>query len=136
MHLVIVANEFVEAVLHRVAGGSVVAQAPLAEAASAITGLLQPLDQRHVASLNGRGARVGANRPMAVMQTSHQRAARRGANRATGVTLREARSFGGDAVSIGRLDHSLAVTAKVAVTEVVKQDENNIRALGLGVDGD
>src|SRR5262249_29487659 len=56
----------------------------------------------------------------------HQSAARRGADRAAGVILREAHALGGQTVNVRRLEFPLPVTAQIAVPQVVGLDEDDV----------
>jgi hypothetical protein len=56
----------------------------------------------------------------------HQRAARRGADRAAGVILSEPQAFGGQAVDVRRFEFPLPVTAQIAVAEIVRLNEDDV----------
>src|SRR5438128_3078689 len=65
------------------------------------------------------------------MQTSHQSAPGRRANRSAGVALGETHALRSQTINIRRVYHFLPVASEVAVTEVVSQYENDVRfALG------
>ena len=79
---------------------------------------------------------VAADRGMAGVVAGHQATARRGADGAAGVALREAHALRGQAVEVRRLDLLLAVAAEVAIAQVVGQDENDVGRSGrIGRDG-
>ena len=61
-----------------------------------------------------------------------QRVARRRAGRSGGVSVMEQRAFAGDAVEGGRSSRGIAVGADMHRRLVVRDDEKDIRAVGLG----
>ena len=70
---------------------------------------------------------VVADGGVAGVLAGHQAAARRGADGAAGVELRELHPLGRHAVDVRRLDLLLAVAAEFAVAEVVGDDEHDVR---------
>ena len=65
---------------------------------------------------------------MSRMQPGHQRTPRRGTHRAARIMLGELHTGLGNPVDIGRLEFLLTITTQVAVSEIVSQDVDNIRA--------
>ena len=63
---------------------------------------------------------------MAHVIPRHQRATGRRADHGPGVGGGEPGAFGREAIDVGRLQHLLPVTAEVANTQVVRQDENDV----------
>lgn len=60
------------------------------------------------------------------MQAGHERASRRCTYRAASIAIGETHPFGGHPVQVGRGEFLLAVTAQVAVAEVVGEDEDDV----------
>ena len=73
------------------------------------------------------GAAVAADAGVAGMQAGHEGAAGGGTDGAAGVALGEAHAGGGEGIDVGSADALLAVTAEVAVAEVVGEDEQDVR---------
>ena len=73
---------------------------------------------------------VVAHCRVAQMSTCHQCTTTRRTDCAASVEVREPHPFRGHAVEIGRPDLRLPVTAEIAVSKVISQDENDVR-LGL-----
>lgn len=143
--LIDVAEPLIPALIGGIAGGIRLAESPLAGHASCVAGLLQnrghglvfgaQRDAVLAAAQPGdpaRHAEIPPNARMPGVQSSHQNAAGRGANRRSGVDLGEAQSLLGQAVDIRGLDDFLPVAPGVAVTHVVGHDEDDVR---LGVSG-
>ncbi len=68
-----------------------------------------------------------ADRGMAEMLAGQQRAAAGRADRATAIEVREPHSFGRHAVKVRRLDLPLPVATQIAITEIVGEDQNDVR---------
>ena len=67
-------------------------------------------------------------RAWAGMDTRQQATPRWRAYTIAGVSLQKSHSFGRHTVDVGGRNTLLAIAAKIAVAEVVGQDENNVRA--------
>ena len=133
------AEEAIEALLQRTAGGLETAHAPFAERGGRIAGLLerrgQSLDagrQRELLAV--ADVAVVAGRGVAGVATGHEYRARGGADRVAAVVSGEDHPFTRQAIHVGRTDDLLAVVADFAVAEVVGQDEDDVRA-GLRAEG-
>ena len=63
------------------------------------------------------------------MKTSHQYTARWGTDGGTGIALGETHTLTGKTIDIGCLDQFLAIAAQIAVTQIVCEDEQNIRLI-------
>ena len=63
---------------------------------------------------------------MSRVQAGHERTPGRGANRAAGIVLRETHALGRHAIDVWRLYVLLAVASKVALAEIVRQDEDDV----------
>ena len=72
---------------------------------------------------------------MAGVIPGHERRAGGGTDGTAGVGLGEADAFGGEAVEVRSFDPFLAVTAEIAVAEVVGHDENDVRRALLRKEG-
>src|SRR2546425_9693652 len=125
--LIEVTEPFVKAVFVRDARGAFVAQAPLAEGCRVVTGRLEDFCHGEVGGIQ-RHARVAANPRVSGMLTGHQTTTRRRADRAASVALSEMHPFLRKPVNVRRLDSFLPVTTEVAVTEVVGENENDVRS--------
>ena len=67
------------------------------------------------------------------VQARHERGSRGRTHRRARVALREANAFNGHAIQMRRANALLAVTPDIAVAQVIRENENNVRpALGLG----
>ena len=126
------AEEAVEALLQRTAGGLETAHAPFAERGGRIAGLLERARQRGDAGGQGEllavaDVAVVAGRGVAGVAAGHQHRARRGADRVAAVVPGEDHPFAGEAVDVRGADDLLAVEADFAVAEVVRQDEDDVR---------
>jgi hypothetical protein len=62
------------------------------------------------------------------MLAYHQGCARRRADRGRGIGIREAHSFSREAIQVGRLIEPIAVTAERTVTEIIRENEDDVRA--------
>ncbi len=65
------------------------------------------------------------------METSEERSAGRRADARPGVSRQVSRTFATEPVKVGGLDERLAVDAQVALSNVVREDENQIGFLRL-----
>lgn len=86
--------------------------------------LLHGAEFPHVAA--GGHLVVGADLRMPRVQSREQAAARGGRDRRGGVHVGEAYAAGGEAVDVGRFGFGLSVTAEVAVSGIVHQDEDDV----------
>ncbi|MEY3530243.1 MAG: hypothetical protein RLZ70_1311 [Verrucomicrobiota bacterium] len=110
-----------------------VAEMPFAEDAGAVAGLLQLLGQGRRAERQALALEDGVgDAVLELMPPGQQRATRGGAGRRD-LEIREADAFGAEPVEVRGLEHRVAVRAHVAVALVVRQDEEDVRAIG-GVD--
>ena len=137
--LAVVAEEVVEALVVRVAGGADRAEPPLAHRGGGVAGLLK---------FFGDGEGIGGDRVLATVLelwkvdlrlqvaadlgvaevfAGHQDAARGGADRRPGVVAGEAQPLAGEAVDVGGADLLLSVAAELAIAEVVGEDEDEVR---------
>ncbi len=123
--LVEIAEPVIEALPVRDAGAVGLAEAPLADYPGGVAGLFQQLGDGYIRRPK-RHAGVAADQRVARMQAGHQAAARRSADRASGVVIGEAHPLGGKLIDIRRFDCLLPVAAQVAVAQIVGQNENNI----------
>ena len=73
-------------------------------------------------------AQRAMNADAVVVTSRHERCAGGGAHGLTHVEVRELDALLGHAVEIGSADLLLPVAAKIAVTEIIRQDENDVRA--------
>ena len=124
-HLVEVTEPFVESVAIRDAGRSFVAQSPFADGRRFVGGGLQEFRHGQVLRRQ-RHARVSANARMSGVPTGHQAATRGRADGASGIALSEAHSFLRQPIYVRSPNLLLAVTAEVAITKVVRQNENDV----------
>ena len=69
---------------------------------------------------------IAANNVVAGMQTGHERGARRSAHGAAGVKAGEADALGRQFVEVWSLNSGLAVAADIPITQVVRQDKQDI----------
>ena len=139
--LAVVAEEVVEAVLQRAAGGVEHAHAPFAHAGGGVAVILKDLGHRDGAGRQrelalGLDLAIGAHRAVAAVLADHERGAARGADGGAAIALGEARAFLGHAVEVRRLDEFLPVAADVALGEVVAQDEDDVRLARFGRGGE
>ena len=94
-------------------------QKPLPEGTVTVADLLK--EAGYATALIGKWGLGGPG-----VQAGHEAAARRCADRAAGIVVREAHPLGGHAVDVRRLDPLLAVTSEVAIAQIVGQDDNDI----------
>ena len=66
---------------------------------------------------------------MARVPAGHQRAAGRRAYRGAGISLGKADALGGQPIQVRRQDPVLAITAEMAIAQIISQDEDNVRRL-------
>jgi hypothetical protein len=57
------------------------------------------------------------------VKSRHQTGARWCTNGAAGIELRESHAFSGEAIDVWRVNLFLAVTAEIAITQIVGEDE-------------
>jgi len=72
---------------------------------------------------------------MTDVESRHQRAARRSADGTAAIRLRKFHAIRRQPVDVWRCDQLLTVAANVAVTEVVRQNEDDVRLDGAGPQG-
>ena len=147
--LAVVAEPAVKALLQLRPAGGRAAEAPFAEAARRITGGLEDFSQcdrrvgNRILPLVLRLAEsrqplrivclpVVADEGVAGVLAGHQHAARRGADRISAVVLGELHALRSQAVHIRRLDDLLPVAAEIPRTEVIGQDEDDVRLACVG----
>ena len=137
----------IEAVVERVMLRQVIgpdAEVPLADDAGGVASGLQRFGE---GDLRGGQATGGDSAQNAVLvmghagadgvATRHERGATRGTDFGGGIELREAQAFGGHAIQVRRLDGRMAVATEVTVTEVVGQDDDDVRLRGgVGSEGE
>ena len=135
--LAIVAELVVEAFFQRAAGCFEHPHAPLAHDGGGVAGGLQELRdgdgvgrQRELA-LDGDFP-VAAHGGVAAVETGHQRSAGGGADAGAAIRLGVARALAGHTVEPRGLDEFLTVGADVALSEVIAQNENDVRWGGCG----
>ncbi len=137
--LVEVAEPLVEALPVGHAGGAGFAQAPFAGDSGCVAGFFEDFGYSEIFGFEGQASfradaassgLVAADAGVAGVQAGHEDAAGRGADRGAGVALGEAAAFGGEFVYVRSLDMFLAVTAEIAVSEVIGHDENNVGFAG------
>ncbi len=126
------AEPLVEPFARRVAGGAKLAERPLSEQPGPIARLLQDVGNGHVLWPEGKvRVLVAAGARMAGVVAGHQAAAGRRAYGRAGIGLRKAHPFRGDPVEVRCLHLPGAITAEIAVAEVVGQDQQDVRFSGL-----
>ncbi len=123
--LVQVAEEGVEALPGRHAGGALVAQAPLADEAGGIPRLLELLGDGNILRPQIR-LRVAANEAAAGVQTGHQHAAGGGADGGAGIELGEPDALRRHPVQVRRPNRGMPVAAEIAVAEIVREDDDDV----------
>ena len=99
---------------------------PLPQHAGAVSRFFQYFRHGHVFRQQGHGG-VPPDAPLAGVESGHQGGAGRGAERTACVALGEAHSFGGQPIDVRRWDFLLPVAAEVAITEIIRQDKNDVR---------
>src|SRR5262249_16034654 len=92
---------------------------------SFIARLFENLRDREILRLKRRGF-VTANSRMARVHPRHQRASRRRASGRPGITLRETHPFPGMSDEVRGFNLLLAVAAQFAVTQIVRQNKNDV----------
>ena len=122
VHLVVIAEENIEAVLLGHPGGVASAAAPFAEAAGGIALLLEDGGYGGFVRPQGGAAVVGPDGGVAGVLARHQIAAQRGAHGGAREGLGEAYAFLGELVDIGRLDVGVPHVGELVVGELVGHD--------------
>ncbi len=74
---------------------------------------------------------VAADPRMAVMQSRHEDAARRRADRRPRLVMRESQAFTRHAIKVLRLDHLLTVAAQVDISQIIRDDEADVGPIVL-----
>ena len=133
VHLVVVAEENVEAVLLGHPGGVASAAAPFAEAAGGVTDFLEDGGYGGFARPQGGAAVVGPDGGVAGVLARHQVAAERGAHGGAREGLGEAYAFLGELIDVGRLDVRVPHVGELVVGELVGHDVHDV---GLFLGGD
>ena len=126
MHLIVVAEKDVEAVLLRNAGRVASSAAPFAEAAGRIAALLQHRSDRRLFSPQRSSAAVDAHRGMTRMLAGEQAAARRRTNGRARQQVREAGAFGRQPVDVRRAKVRVPHIAGLVVTQLVDDEVNDV----------
>src|SRR5258708_38958798 len=131
MRLAEVSEEIVEAAQVRHAAGRDAAQPPLPIHRRFVAGAFQKLRKCEFAGLQAEfRSSVAANGGVPGVAAGHERAARGRAYRGSCVSLRKANSLTCQRVDVRSPDALLAVATQVAVTQIVGEDEQNVR-MGL-----
>jgi hypothetical protein len=137
--LAVVAEEEVEALAVRIAGGADRAETPLADGGGGEAGFLEDLREgdrfggkRVLAFIEFRETEafrlaVAADFGVAEVFAGEQHTARGRADRSTAVVAGEAGALGGETINVRCADFFLPVAAEFAVAEVVGQDEDEVR---------
>ncbi len=138
--LAVVAEEVVEAVLERAAGGVEHAHAPLADDGGGVAGGLEEFGDGEGAGREGHLAlgldlAVCSDGGMAHVEAGDEGGSRGGADGGAAVGLGVAGAFAGHAVEAGGLDELLPEAADVALGEVVAEDEDQVGPGGLSSRG-
>ena len=121
------AVKLIEATQIRNAASPRTTEAPLAEKGGAVACLFQQFRQSGFLRIQTRlRLHIPAHRGVAGVFSCHQAAAGWRANGGTGIGLREADTARSQLVYVGSADLFLAVTAQVAIAEVVGKNENNV----------
>ena len=135
--LAVVAEEQVESLLVRIARTARRSESPFAHRSRRVPGGLQRFGQRHrlvrnrlLAFRPRLGLPVVANVRMPQVLARHQHAPRRGTHRCTAIELREPDPFRRHLIQVGRADLLLAVTAQLAVAQIIGQEEHDVRFVG------
>src|SRR5208283_5628219 len=124
--LVQVADEFFETLFLRHTGSVLVAQAPFADEASVVAGLFEHLGHGQILGPQCDGT-VAPYPGMPGVQAGHQRATGGCAHRAAGIEAGKTDAFSRELVEVRSLDPGLPVTTQIAITKIIRQDENNVR---------
>jgi len=107
----------------------------VAEPAGGVAGPLEHRGDGLFAGAQGRAAAVLPHRNVAHVLAGHQRAARRGADRAAGQGLGEANPFGRHAIDVGRLQLWVAHARKFVIGQLVRHHVDDVRLAALDVRG-
>jgi len=110
-----------------------VAQSPFAKHAGCVTGLLEHFGYGYILGQERGSASVGTYGCMAGVHAGHQYAPGRGTYAVSGVDLRKTRTFRRHLIQMGRTDSLLPVASKMAVSQIVRHDENDVRRLGAHI---
>ena len=146
--LAVVAEPAVKALLQLGSSGGGSTEAPLPEAAGGVAGGFEDLRQRdggvrdgelsfvfrfahHLDALGVIRLPVVADEGVAGVLAGHQHAAGRCADRIAAVVLGELHALGCQSVHVRRLDDLLAVAAEIPGTQVIGQDEDDVRLAGV-----
>ena len=129
------AEEVIESLPGRLAGGAVHSQSPFADNGGFVADRLERLCDRVVLRPKGKlaaetvrpGFVVAADGAVTGVKTGHQRGPGRCANGTPGVVIGEHHPPLGEAVDIGRDEFGLAVAAQVAVSQIVGQNVDDVR---------
>ena len=132
VHLIVVTEEDIEAVILRHAGRTAPAAAPLAKTTGGIAGLLQQGGDGHFAGAQRRAATVGPNRGVAAVLAGHQHTTSWRTQRGTGQALCEAHPFGGQLIDVGSVEVRMAHVREFVVAQFVRHDVDDV-GLGVGV---
>ena len=131
VNLVVIAQEDIEAVPFRYAGGTSSAAPPLAESAGGISGLFQDRSDRFLALAHGSTAAIGPHRGVARMFSGEQTAPRGRAERRAGQGLGKADSFGRHAVDIRRDNVGMPHARQLVIPQLVAHDKNDVRLASI-----
>src|SRR5262249_34097332 len=126
MDLVEVAIEVIKALPGGHAAAALAAEAPLADEGGGVAGVLEQPGRGDVLGTEVLLG-VAADRAVPGGRAGDRGAARRATRGGAGVERGEAHPPARQAVEVGGADVLLAITAEVAVTEVVGQDEDDVR---------
>ncbi len=128
--LVIVSEEFVEALPFGHTGRTDVSEAPLSEAAGGIACFLEDLGDGNILVTQRYSAGIAADAGMAHMQSRHQDAAGRRTDGAAGVGIGETDSFFGHLVDVGRSYLPAAVAAQIGPAHIVHDNKDDVGPFG------
>lgn len=129
--LAVVSEKAIDALLQWRSGGIRTAQSPFAKGAGGITILLEsPRERKSIGrerklSLGFNFAIIADDRVPGVF-SGKKDAARRRADSISCVMLSETHAFSGETIKVRRADFGLAISADIAVAEVVGQEEDNV----------
>ena len=99
---------------------------PLADGSGRVTGLLQHLRHRHIFRLQ-RVSLIAANARVARVLAGHEGRTRRRADSGTGIALRETNAVRRQLVDVRCLNFLLPVATDIAVAQIVRENENDVR---------
>ena len=133
--LVVVAEEFVEAMLLGNPAGAATADAPLAEAAGGVTLWFEHAGERGFIGADRSRATVGSHRGVSRVQTGEQDTAGRAADRGSGVGVGEAHAFTGEAVDIWSYEIGIAHVPGLEVAPFIEHEVDDIGLLFAGKGG-